>query len=97
FPVARQRNVKFVVSSSLNAGFISGSPRYNYGKNAWDIPRKYIEKREKLRAVAAQYGVDLRTTALHFSAAPDVAAALVVGARSEEQVLAKRAARQARI
>ncbi len=97
FPVARQRNVKFVIGSSLNAGFISGSPRYNYGKNAWDIPRKYIEKREKLRAVAAQYGVDLRTAALHFSAAPDVAAALIVGARSEEQVLANVTSIQARI
>ena len=97
FPVARQRNVKFVIGSSLNAGFISGSPRYNYGKNSWDIPRKYIEKREKLRAVAAQYGVDLRTAALHFSATPDVAAALIVGARSEEQVLANVTSMQARI
>ena len=38
--------------------------------------------------MAAQYGVDLRTAALRFSAAPDVAAALIVGARSEEQILA---------
>ena len=97
FPVARQRNVRFVIGSSLNAGFISGSPRYNYGKNSWDIPRKYIEKREKLRAVAARYGADLRTAALHFSAAPDVAAALIVGARSEEQVLANVTSMQARI
>jgi D-threo-aldose 1-dehydrogenase len=97
FPVARQRNVKFVIGSSLNAGFISGSPRYNYGKNSWDIQRKYIEKREKLRAVAARYGVDLRTAALHFSAAPDVAAALIVGARSEEQVLADVTSMQATI
>ena len=88
FPLARQRNVKFVIGSSLNAGFISGSARYNYGKNSWDIPRKFIEKREKVRAVAARYGVDLRTAALRFSAAPDVAAALIVGARSEEQILA---------
>jgi D-threo-aldose 1-dehydrogenase len=29
FPVARHRGVSFVVGSSLNAGFISGSPRYN--------------------------------------------------------------------
>ena len=97
FPVARQRNVNFVIGSSLNAGFISGSPRYNYGKSSWNIPRKYIEKREKLRTVAAQYGVDLRTAALHFSAAPDVAAALIVGARSEEQVLANVTSMQARI
>src|SRR4030088_2457986 len=38
FPLARQRNVKFVIGSSLNAGFISGSPRDNYGKTAWGIP-----------------------------------------------------------
>jgi D-threo-aldose 1-dehydrogenase len=38
FPLARQRNVKFVIGSSLNAGFISGSPRYNYGKTSWSIP-----------------------------------------------------------
>jgi D-threo-aldose 1-dehydrogenase len=97
FPVARQHDVKFVFGSSLNAGFISGSPRYNYGKNSWNIPRKYIEKRDKLRAVAAQYGADLRTAALQFSAAPDVAAALIVGARSEEQVLADVTSMQARI
>jgi hypothetical protein len=71
FPVARQRNVKFVIGSSLNAGFISGSPRYNYGKTSWNIPRQYIEKRERLRTVAAQFGADLRTAAVQFSAAPD--------------------------
>jgi D-threo-aldose 1-dehydrogenase len=97
FPVARQRNVKFVIGSSLNAGFISGSPRYNYGKNSWNIPQKYIKKREQLRAVADQYGVDLRTAALRFSAAPDVAAALIVGARSAEQVLANVTSMQATV
>jgi D-threo-aldose 1-dehydrogenase len=47
--------------------------------------------------VAAQYGVDLRTAALRFSATPDVAAALIVGARSEEQVLANVTSMQATI
>jgi hypothetical protein len=88
FPVARQRNVKFVIGSSLNAGFISGSPRYNYGKTSWNIPRQYIEKRDRLRTVAAQFGADLRTAAFQFSAAPDVAAALIVGAHTEAQILA---------
>ena len=41
-----------------------------------------------MRAVADQFGVDLRTAALHFSAAPDVAAALIVGMRTEEEALA---------
>jgi D-threo-aldose 1-dehydrogenase len=86
FPAVRKKNVSLVIGSSLNAGFISGSPRYNYGKENFKIPASVIEKREKLRAVAARYGVDLRTAALQFSAAPDVAVALVVGARSDRQI-----------
>ena len=75
FPAARAKNVSFVIGSSLNAGFISGSPRYNYGKESYKIPAAFIEKRRKLLDVAANHGVDLRTAALQFSAAPDVASA----------------------
>ncbi|SFV19831.1 hypothetical protein [Bradyrhizobium arachidis] len=53
---------------------------------AWGIGVNTIEKRGRLRAVAARYGVDLRTAALQFSAAADVAVALVVGARSAQQI-----------
>jgi D-threo-aldose 1-dehydrogenase len=86
FPAVRKKNVSLVIGSSLNAGFISGSPRYNYGKENFKIPPAVIEKRDKLRTVAARYGVDLRTAALQFSSAPDVAVALVVGARSPQQI-----------
>jgi D-threo-aldose 1-dehydrogenase len=87
FPVVRQKNASLVIGSSLNAGFISGSPRYNYGKDSYKIPAAYIEKRRRLRELAANHGVDLRTAALQFSAAPDVAAALVVGVSREHQIL----------
>ena len=40
FPAVRQRSASLVIGSSLNAGFISGSPRYNYGKEAYRIPAK---------------------------------------------------------
>jgi len=86
FPAVRKKNVSLVIGSALNAGFISGSARYNYGKENFKIPAAVIERREKLRMVAARYGVDLRTAALQFSAAPDVAVALVVGARSDRQI-----------
>jgi D-threo-aldose 1-dehydrogenase len=86
-----------VVGSSLNAGFLSGSPRYNYGKESYKIPSEFLEKRKKLREVAANHGVDLRTAALQFSAAPDVAVALVVGASSEQQILADYTSMQTRI
>jgi len=71
----------FVIGSSLNAGFISGSARYNYGKNSWDIPRKYIEKREKLpRAWPPNTVVDLSKPRPYTLTppTPDVAAALIV-------------------
>jgi len=45
FPVVRRKNVSLVIGSALNAGFISGSPRYNYGKENFKIPRAAIEKR----------------------------------------------------
>jgi D-threo-aldose 1-dehydrogenase len=97
FPAARAKNVSFVIGSSLNAGFISGSPRYNYGKDSYKIPPAFIEKRKRLREVASNHGVDLRTAALQFSAAPDVAAALVVGASSEHQILADYTSMQTKI
>jgi D-threo-aldose 1-dehydrogenase len=97
FPAARAKNVSFVVGSSLNAGFLSGSPRYNYGKESYKIPSAFIEKRRRLREAADNHGVDLRTAALQFSATPDVAAALVVGCRSEQQILADYTSMQTKI
>ncbi len=88
FPKARECGMVFVVGSSLNAGFISGSARFNYGKDNYEIPAGIVEKRARLRAIAERYGVDLRTAALQFSIAPDVAVALVVGCANPQQVLA---------
>ncbi len=97
FPAVRKKNASLVVGSSLNAGFISGSPRYNYGKDSYKIPAEFLEKRRKLREVAANHGVDLRTAALQFSASPDVAAALIVGASNEQQILADYTSMQTKI
>jgi D-threo-aldose 1-dehydrogenase len=97
FPAVRKKNASLVVGSSLNAGFISGSPRYNYGKDSYKIPAEFLDKRKKLREVAANHGVDLRTAALQFSVSPDVAAALIVGASSEQQILADYTSMQTKI
>src|ERR1700744_603959 len=86
FPAVRAKNVYLVMGSSLNAGFLSGSPRYNYGKENFKIPADVVKKRDALRGVAARHGVDLRTAALQFSAAASEAVALVVGARSASQI-----------
>src|SRR6201985_2177558 len=86
FPAVRKKGISLVIGSSLNAGFISGSPRYNYGKENFKIPAEVIEKRARPQKVADDHGVDLRTAALQFSLAADVAVAMVVGARSAQQV-----------
>ncbi len=86
FPAVREANVSLVIGSALNAGFISGRPRFNYGQDNFKIPAAVIEKRQKLMAVAERHGADLRSAALQFSSAPDVAVALVVGARSAAQI-----------
>jgi hypothetical protein len=39
-----QSLMKLKVGSSLNAGFISGSQRYNYGKENYKIPQPIIRK-----------------------------------------------------
>jgi D-threo-aldose 1-dehydrogenase len=41
--------------------------------------------------------VDLRTAAIQFTAAPDVAVALLVGARTKEQILADYTSMQTKI
>ena len=97
FPAVRAKNVSLVIGSSLNAGFISGSPRYNYGPENYKIPPEAIEKRDLLRATAARHGVDLRTAALQFSAAGSEAVALVVGARSDAQIMEDYNSMQAKI
>ena len=97
FPAVRARNVSLVMGSALNAGFISGSPRYNYGQENYKIPPEVITKRDHLRAVAARHGVDLRTAALQFSAAASEAVALVVGAGSPQQIQADYNSLQAKI
>ncbi len=85
-PAVRAAKVSLVIGSSLNAGFLSGSPRYDYGQDNHHIPRRAIDKRQRLQAVADRHGVDLRTAALQFSAAAPEAVALVVGAGSALQI-----------
>ena len=97
FPKAREKGVGFVVGSALNAGFLGGEPRYNYGEENTLIPADKRERLHKLRAVAGRHGVDLVAAALQFSLAPDVAEALIVGTASTDHILADHAALRAKI
>ncbi|MEO3405036.1 aldo/keto reductase [Mucilaginibacter sp. CAU 1740] len=85
FPEFRKRKIKVVIGSSLNAGFISGSNRYNYNPKK-PTPQEYFDKRDQMTRIAEKYNIDLRTAALQFSSYPDVVASMVVGARTAKQI-----------
>lgn len=97
FPRAREAGVSFVVGSALNAGFLGGEPRYNYGEDNTLIPDDKRERLASLRAIAGRHGVDLTAAALQFSRAPDVVSALIVGTASPTHILADHAALSAKI
>ena len=96
-PAARAKGVSFVVGSALNAGFLGGEPRYNYGDDNTLIPDDKRARLATLRDVAARHGVDLVAAALQFSLAPDTAAALIVGTAKPHHILADHAALRAKI
>ena len=97
FPKAREAGVSFVMGSSLNAGFLGGASRYNYGPDNSLIAEDKRARLATLRDVAQEHGVDLIAAALQFSRAPDVAASLIVGTAKATHLLADHAALQAKI
>ncbi|HSJ67526.1 MAG TPA: aldo/keto reductase [Anditalea sp.] len=82
FPVCEKNNVTLISGAPLNSGFLAGIDRYNYSEN---IPERFIEKRKKLHQMSEKHGVDLRTAALQFCAAPSIMAAVIPGTRYADQ------------
>src|SRR5271166_1994470 len=64
-------------------------------KNA--LQHVFPAARAKGSEVAGRHGVDLRTAALQFSSTPDIASALIVGAASEQQIVANYSSMQVKI
>lgn len=85
FPALEKRGVSVVAGSPLNAGYLAGRDRYNYKGT---VPAGAAEKRARIERIAAKYGVDLRTVALQFCAAPRVVSAVIPGARTAAQAQA---------
>lgn len=93
-PALEKRAVPAVIGAPLNAGFLAGIDRFNYGNT---IPAGMLEKRSKISAIAQKYGTDLRTAALQFAAAPSIVAAVIPGASKPEQSIANVVSMNARI
>ena len=93
-PACEKSGTSIVVGAPLNAGFLAGVDRYDYGDK---IPAGYVEKRSKMAAIAKAHGTDLRTAALQFSNAPASVAAVIPGARSAAQATANKLSMDAKI
>jgi D-threo-aldose 1-dehydrogenase len=84
FPALQDKNVRVVVGSPLNCGYVVGNDRWNYtGKPA---PAMIEEKYRQLKQVADQYKVNLRTANLQFCMAHPVVTAVLTGVRSPLQI-----------
>ncbi|WP_277809899.1 aldo/keto reductase [Chromohalobacter canadensis] len=94
FPKCRKNDVSVIVGAPLGAGFLAGVNRWLYSGG---IPDGYWEKRDRIARIAHRHGIDLRTVALQFTAAPDVVAATIPGARNAQQARENRASMTAKI
>ncbi|MDY3316216.1 aldo/keto reductase [Riemerella anatipestifer] len=84
FPTLQKNKVKIILGSPLNCGYLAGNETWNYSPNP--APKEIAEKRKQLQAVAAKYGVDLRTVALQFAMAHPAVVSVLTGCRNAEQI-----------
>lgn len=94
FPACEQHDVSIVAGAPLNSGFLAGIDRYNYST---EIPAVFLKKRERINRIALDHGVDLRTAALQFSAAPSVVSGVIPGTRYADQAKANVASMEVEI
>lgn len=83
FPACIEKGVSIVVGAPLNAGFLAGKDRFNYGSK---IPSGMEEKRQKISDLAKRHNTNVRTAALQFCAAHPAVSSVIPGARSPLQV-----------
>lgn len=94
FPKIAEHGMSIVVGAPLCGGFLSGKDRYLYGSG---FPEGVKEKLAALQRVADNHGVDVRTAALRFAAAPEVVSAVIPGAHTVEQATENAASFKAHI
>lgn len=83
FPALERKGISVVLGTPLSDGFLGGRSRYHFSP---DIPDGAVEKRAQILKIADQFGIDIRTAALQFAAAPKIVSAIVPGSRIAGQV-----------
>jgi D-threo-aldose 1-dehydrogenase len=82
FPMCAQRGVHVVVGGPYNSGLLAGGRNFEYQP----APEAMIAKRDRIAAICARHGADIRSAALQFCAAHPVVAAIIPGAKHAHKV-----------
>jgi D-threo-aldose 1-dehydrogenase len=82
FPACAERGVHVVVGGPYNSGIIAGGSNYEYR----EASAAQVAARDRLLAIAASHGVDLRAAALQFCAAHPVVTSVIPGTKNTERV-----------
>ena len=82
FPMCAERGVHVVVGGPYNSGLLAGGRNFEYQ----EAPPEMVHKRDRIAAVCARHGADIRSAALQFCAAHPVVAAIIPGAKRPEKV-----------
>ncbi len=84
-PACADRGVAVVVGGALNSGLLADptpDARYDYAR----APRDLVDRAAKMQAVCARHGVPLIAAALQFPLGHPAVAAVLVGARSAQEI-----------
>ena len=82
FPLCASRGVHVVVGGPYNSGLLAGGRNFEYQ----EAPREMIDRRDRIAAICARHGADIRSAALQFCAAHPVVAAIIPGAKHARKV-----------
>lgn len=82
-PAVKKGEVQLVSGAGFNSGFITGRHRYNYKEH---IPKHLTPKRDRIAAIAAEHGTDIKAAAIQFVLASQYFVSIIPGASKPEQV-----------
>jgi len=87
-PAAAARKVEIVVGGPYSSGVLAGGANFEYQQASPEI----VAKVERIKAIAARYGVSVKAAALQFSLANPAVAAVIPGASRPERIAEDHAA-----
>lgn len=82
FPLCAERGAHVVIGGPYNSGLLAGGRTFDYQ----EAKPEQVAARDRIAAVAAEHGVDLKAAALQFCAAHPVVASVIPGAKHPDRV-----------